>query len=66
MTRANHTIFSAPAFRPISSAKTAARAFDGLLGDEARSARTVGHRWTGVRQETDAYTNALAARCVLV
>lgn len=65
MTRANHTIFSAPAFRTIGCAKTAARAFDGLLGDEARSARTVGHRWTGMRQETDANANALATRCAL-
>jgi hypothetical protein len=64
MTRANHTL-SATAFAPtFSSAKMPARAFDGLLGDEARSARTVGHRWTGV-QEIDANANALATRCAL-
>lgn len=63
MTRANYT-FSATAFvRAISSAKTTARAF--MIGDEARSVRTVGHRWTGVRQETDANANALATRCAL-
>jgi hypothetical protein len=63
MTRAFHT-FSAPAFsRTIRSAKTTARAF--MIGDEARSARTVGSRWTGVRQGTDINANALATGCAL-
>jgi hypothetical protein len=76
MTRALHT-FSTTAFAsPVSSAKTPARAFmsqteqstvafDRVLGDEARSARTVDVHWMGVRRETDINANALATRCAL-
>jgi hypothetical protein len=77
MTRALHTLSATAFVRTTSPAKTPARAFmhepeqligalDGLLGDEARSARTVGVRWLGVRHETDANANALATtRCAL-
>jgi hypothetical protein len=78
MTRAFHTFPATASARTTSSAKTPARvfmygpeqpmgAFNGLLGDEARSARAVGHRWIGVRQDTDANANtyALVMRCAL-
>ena len=78
MTRAFDTFPATASVRTISSAKTPARvfmnepehpmgAFNGLLGDEARSARAVGNRWTGVSHDTDANadTDALVMRCAL-
>ena len=78
MTRAFHTFPATASARTTSSAKSPARvfvhgpeqlmgAFNGLLGDEARSARAVGHRWIGVRQDPDANANthALVMRCAL-
>jgi hypothetical protein len=78
MTRALHTFPATASARTTSSARTPARvsmhgpeqlmgAFNGLLGDEARSARAVGNSWIGIRQFTDtnADANALAMRCAL-
>jgi hypothetical protein len=78
MTRAFHIFPATASARTTSSAKTPARvsanelehpmgAFNGLLGDEARSARAVGNRWIGVRKDTDADANAhaLVMRCAL-
>ena len=78
MTRALHTFPATASVRTTSSAKTPARvfmdepeqsmgAFNALLGDEARSARAVGHRWVGARQDTDTNANAhaLVMRCAL-
>jgi len=78
MTRALHTFPATASARTTSSAKTPARVFmngpehsmgtfNGLLGDEARSARAVGNRWIGVRQDADADANAhaLVMRCAL-
>lgn len=78
MTRAFHTFPATASARTTSSAKTPARvfidepeqpmgAFNGLLGDATRSARAVGHRWIGVRQDTHANANAhaLVMRCAL-
>jgi hypothetical protein len=79
MTRVFDTFPATASARTTSSAKTPARvfmnepehpmgAFNGLLGDEARSARAVGNRWIGVHQDTDpdANAHALVMRCALL